>query len=248
MIGIAKKSQFRLFMLLFLVIITFASITGLAQFETPPSKKPLRDVRDSVTINYERLAKEFGENKEMPAGYEKQILFALSYFPELVHTKIKFQIKKSTGGIIDTRPTMSSLLRKSSKRTYLVAIYDSTDGRKLPTFSNADVNGQVGILGHEFCHIVYFNNCTGFGLMGLGIAHISTSYMDRFEHKTDSMDIERGLGYQLLAWKQYLEKGFKAMHPNEPATSEKPAAPKRYMSVEQIQEAMAKNKIYQQEN
>lgn len=248
MIGTARKSRFRLLVLLILVMITFASITGLAQFETPPSKKPVTDVTDSVIINYDRLAREFGENKEMPAGYEKQILYALSYFPELVHAKIKFQIKKSTGGIIDTRPTMGSLFRKSSKRTYLVAIYDSTEGRKLPTFSNAGVNGQVGILGHELCHIVYFNNCTGFGLMGLGIAHISTSYMDRFENRTDSMDIERGLGHQLLAWKQYLDKGFKAMRPDEPATSEKPAARKRYMSVEEIQAAMAKNKIYQQEN
>ena len=248
MIGINRKSKFRLIVLLILVMITFASITGLAQFETAPNKKPVKDVTDSVIINYDRLAKEFGENKEMPAGYEKQILFALSYFPELVHTKIKFQLKKSTGGIIDTRPTMGSLFRKSSKRTYLVGIYDSTEGRKLPTFSNADVNGQVGILGHEFCHIVYFNNCTGFGLMGLGIAHISTSYMDRFENKTDSMDIERGLGHQLLAWNQYLDKGFKAMRPDEPETSKKPAAQKRYMSVEEIQAAMAKNKIYQQEN
>jgi hypothetical protein len=94
MIGIAKKSRFRLLVLLILVMITFASITGLAQFETPASKKPVTDVADSVIINYTRLAKEFGENKEMPAGYEKQILYALSYFPELVHTKIKFQVKK----------------------------------------------------------------------------------------------------------------------------------------------------------
>jgi hypothetical protein len=36
----------------------------------------------------------FGENKTMPAEYEKQILTALSYFPELRKTKIPFHSSK----------------------------------------------------------------------------------------------------------------------------------------------------------
>ena len=240
------KSRFRLLtVLLLLAIIIFASISGLGQFETPPGKKPIVDITDCLSTCCAVLKKEFGENKEIPAAFEKQILFALSYFPELIHTKIKFEIKKSTGGIISTRPTMGSLLRKASKRTYLVTIYDSTDGRKLPVFANSDVNGQVGILGHELCHIIYFNNNTGFGLFGLGVAHISSGFMDRFEYNTDSMDIERGLGYQLIAWNEYLHKGFKAMHGNEPPSSEKAGVHHRYMTIEQIKNAMAKNKLYQ---
>jgi len=242
---LTKKSKFGLLMLLLLAIITLASITGLAQFEPSPGKKPVADITDSIAGKYAMLSKEFGENKEIPAAYEKQILYALSYFPELVHTKIKFEIKKSSGGIISTRPTIGSLLRKSSKRTYIVLIYDSTEGRKLPVFGNADVNGQVGILGHELCHIIYFNNSTGFGLLGLGVAHISSGFMDRFEYKTDSMDIERGLGYQLIAWNEYLHKGFKAMRVNEPPSPEKSGSHKRYMSIEQIREVMAKSKLYQ---
>jgi hypothetical protein len=242
---LSKKSRFGLLILILLAIITFASITGLAQFETPPGKMPVTDITDSMIINYEKLKIKFGENKEMPSGYEKQILYALSYFPELAHTKIKFEIKKSRNGIIATRPSIGSLLRKGSKRTYLVIIYDSTDGRTLPAFSNCDVNGQVGILGHELCHIVYFNSSTGFGLLGLGIAHISKNFMDRFEYKTDSMDIERGLGYQLIAWKQYLYNGFKAMSTNDSPMSEKPGISQRYMSIEQVRRAMAKSKLYQ---
>jgi hypothetical protein len=207
-----------------------------------PGKKPVPDISDSLDIHYDRLIKEVGKNKDMPPGYEKQILYALSYFPELAHTKIKFKIKKSTKGIIATRPTISSLLRKSSKRTYIVFISDSIKGRTMPVFAKSDVNGQVGILGHEFCHIVYFNNSTGPGLLGLAISHISTRYMDRFEYKTDSMDIERGLGYQLIAWNQYLRKGFRAMYPNAPLPSGITVASKRYMSIEQIKKMMAKSK------
>jgi hypothetical protein len=226
-------------------MLIFVSIIGMAQFEPSSFRKPVKDITDSVIVNYERLKMEFGENKEMPPGYEKQILFALSYFPELSNAKIEFQITKSKSGIIDTRPTIGGLLRNGSNRKYLVTIYDSISGRTLPTFSNADVNAQVGILGHELSHIIYFKNSTGFGLLGLGIAHISTSFMDRFENKTDSMDIERGLGYQLIAWKKYLDIGFKAMHFNEAQPLQKSPARERYMSVEHILQVMAKSKLYQ---
>ena len=226
--------------LLFLTITIFSAITGFAQAVKFPVRQPVPDVSDSLESHYTRLSKEVGENKEIPPGYEKQVLYALSYFPELTHTKIRFKIKKSTRGIIATRPTIGSLLRKSSKRTYIVLINDSTKGRSLPVFSKSDVNGQVGILGHEFCHIVYFSNSTGLDLLGLAISHISRRYMDRFEYKTDSMDIERGLGYQLIAWNEYLQKGFKARYPNGTMPPGLTVASKRYMSIEQIKKQMAK--------
>lgn len=241
----SKKTRPNLILCFLLIMILFSSTPGMTQFEPEPFKKPVTDVTDSVIVNYEKLKKEFGENKEMPPDYEKQVLYALSYFPELARSKIKFRIIKSKSGIIDTKPTIGGLLRKGSKRKYLVTIYESTEGRTLPYFSNAGVNGQVGILGHELSHIIYFKNSTGLGLLGLGIAHISTSFMDRFENKTDSIDIERGLGYQLIAWKQYLYKGFKAMHINDSQPLQKSAAHERYMSVEHVRQVMAKSKVYQ---
>src|SRR6187455_3453544 len=120
---------------LFLTLLFFTSIKGLAQTIRLPVKGPVMDVADSVNIHYARLVKEFGENKKLPAGLEKQIIYALSYFPELAKTKIKFRLKKSTGGIIATQPTIGSLLRRSSKRTYIVIINDSTEGRKIPLFA-----------------------------------------------------------------------------------------------------------------
>jgi hypothetical protein len=172
----------------------------------------------------------------------------LSYFPELAGTKIDFRIKKSTGGIISTRPTLGSIFRRSSKRRYLVTIYDFIDGRTLPSFGNGPVNGQVGILGHELCHLLYFNKRTGTGLVALGIAHVSNSYIDRFENKTDSVDIERGLGYQLIAWKTYLDKYFRAAGHNALPAFEKSPARERYMSVERIREVMAKSRVYSNYN
>lgn len=242
---ILKKIGFCLLPFLLIAIISFAAVNDDVFNDSIVAGKPIPVITDSMLdASYSVLAKQFGENKDMPAGYEKQILFALSYFPELAHTSITFKIEKSTSGIISTRPFIGSLLRSSSKRSYLVVINDSTEGRSMPTWLNCGINGQIGILGHELSHIIYFSKQTGLGLLGLGVAHISTSYMDRFENKTDSVDIERGLGYQLIAWNQYLQKYFRPMNPDFIPQPDKPGTHERYMSIEHIRQVMAKSKVY----
>ena len=208
---IFKKTGICLLPFLLIAIISVAAIDNNVFNDSIMAGKPIPVITDSMlNASYSALFKQFGENKDMPAGYERQILFALSYFPELAHTSITFKIEKSTSGIISTRPFIGSLFRSSGKRSYLVVINDSIEGRAMPTWLNCEINGQIGILGHELSHIIYFSKQTGLGLLGLGVAHISSNYMDRFENKTDSVDIERGLGYQLIAWNQYLQKTLQA--------------------------------------
>lgn len=232
------------FIRIFYLMIYF--ISYLLVPATAQTRKPMEDITLAMDSAYSFLKEMNSINKKIPPVYEKQVLYALSYFPELAQTKIRLKIKKSRGGIISTRPTVGSLLRRSSKRSYIVAINDSIEGRKLPSFSNAGVNGQVGILGHEFSHIIYFQNKTGFGLMGILIGHVSRKYMDHFENKTDSVDIERGLGYQLIDWNLYLEKGFRALlPPGAPNPFEKTGTRERYMSIDHIRGVMAKSALYQ---
>ncbi|MFM2361838.1 MAG: hypothetical protein RLZZ316_740 [Bacteroidota bacterium] len=217
------------------------AITSYAQ----DASKPVKDIT-ALAATHPALAKIYGKHKQIPAGYQQPVLTALSYFPELKDTRIKFKLKKNNKGIISTRPAIGSLLQRSSKRTYIVFIYDSSATRTMPAFPLGPLNGQVGILGHEFCHIIYFNNKTGLGLLGLGLAHVSKSYMDKFEHNTDSVNIEKGLGYQLKAWKTYLTNSFRA---NQPAATTPHATrpeSKRYMSVAAIQKQIDNNKNYQQ--
>lgn len=242
-----KKAGLCLFLLLLFAFIAIASINELAGVDSSLIRKPLVDITDSMNAHFPLLKKQFGKNKEMPAEYEKQIIFALSYFPELAETKIRFVIKKSRGGIISSRPAVWSFFRRSSKRTYLVIINDSTEGRKLPRFANCNVNGQVGVLGHEFCHIIHSNNQTGLGLMGIGLKEIfSKKYLNRSEYRTDSTDVERGLGYQLIAWQEYLANGFRQMFAGntlilDDLTS---GANKRYMNPEDVRRVMAKSELY----
>src|SRR5687768_1909526 len=114
MFRIFRQSKLHFGIPLFLALFLFISLKGPAQSIQLPVKGPVPDISDSINIHYTRLLNEFGENKKIPAGFEKQIIYALSYFPELAKTRIKFRLKKSKGGIIATQPTIGSLLRRSS--------------------------------------------------------------------------------------------------------------------------------------
>ena len=71
--------------------------------------------------------------------------------------------------------------------------------------------------------------------------------MNRFELKTDSMNIERGLGYQLISWKQYIDSGFRAMQPDDKVPSPADDMHYRYMTMEHIRRVMDKSSLYMSE-
>ena len=221
----------------------FSISAGVAQL-----RSPVQDITERMNNEYLFNKKIFGENKTMTVEFEKQILTALSYFPELRRTKITFILQKGNSGVIETRPEWFSVFRNSKSRAYIVFIGDSSS-RHTPRFMfrNSPVNGQVGIIGHELTHILYFSQKNTFGLLKTGVAHLSTSYMDDFENKTDSVCIERGLGYQLIDWNIYLRKAFGMQDPeNGPDPFFTDTTRERYMSPARIRQVMKKSKAYSQ--
>ncbi|RYG02039.1 MAG: hypothetical protein EOO02_11390, partial [Chitinophagaceae bacterium] len=221
-----------------IIVISLAllCITGVVNAQ----RKPLKDISASMETEYPQLKESASTNFKIPAEFEKQILYALSYFPELKNAKITFKLKKGGDGIIATRPSWGGIFRRAAKRRYIVIINDTAkDGStRLPLWRNGTVNGQVGIVGHELCHILYFNKRNGFGLIGLGIRHISKKYMDNFENKTDSVDIERGLGFQLIDWNIYLRKAFGMKNPEGPDPFTGTVKRERYMRPSSIRRVM----------
>src|SRR6187397_2486327 len=69
--------------------------------------------------------KEFGTKKEIPQQYEKPILTALSYFPELKEVHIVFKIKKAYTPLT-TRPDFAGVFQRKDHRTYIITISDQT--------------------------------------------------------------------------------------------------------------------------
>ena len=148
-----------------------------------------------------KLKELFGINKNIPQDFETQTLLALSYFPELKDIKIKFRLKNRTTPLA-TRPTFFSLFQTAKKRTYLITISEKSNAQ-LDTIilKNLNLNAQIGVLGHELCHVSDYLN-KGFGKMnriGLDII-FSKKRIDSLEYATDLSCINHGLGYQLLDW------------------------------------------------
>lgn len=205
--------------------------------EKGPSGKSISDLKSL-----------YGHNKVYPAEFEEQILTALSFFPELKNHRIDFQLRKGYAPL-SSRPTYGGLFRSAKKRKYKIFI---STGRKdrwdSIILKNAPFEAGVGVLGHELSHVLNFSQMSGLSLTWLGISHVSTKYMNRFEYLTDSLCIEQGMGEYLLAMGIYVRKSFGAADPEELLVKgEKGNYKERYMSPSTIRLYMADSKAYRKE-
>lgn len=151
----------------------------------------------------EKLKAEFGKNKEYPSAYELPILITLSYFPELRDIAIHFVEKKKILAY-SSIPFISTIFRNRNRRKYNIIL--STYSSKFPKqllFSALPLNSQVGILGHELSHTIYYLDKSGIELILLGINYLFRPFRITFERNTDKATIDRGFGYQLLDFARY---------------------------------------------
>jgi hypothetical protein len=191
------------------LILAFASM-GLNA--APATAQSLSSQSDSSLA---WLRENFNNKKKIPSDFEPEILKALSFFPELKNHRIDFVIRKGHAPL-SARPTFGGLLRNARKRKYKVFISSGMKGDwDSFTMKNTPYDARVGVLGHELSHVKNFAKMSGISLVGLGINHVSRSYMDRFEYRTDSLCIEQGMGEYLLACAVFARKIFNAPDPEQ---------------------------------
>ena len=149
---------------------------------------------------------EFGNKKEIPKQFEKPILTALSYFPELKNVHIVFRIKKAYSGLT-TKPNFAGVFKRKDHRTYIITISNETiDTLKPLLLQNLTFEQQVGVIGHELSHVVDFNSNNFPQTLGVGIGHISKKYLDKMEFNTDRICIQHVLGKYLLAYSKHVRE------------------------------------------
>ncbi len=226
---------------LLLALFCLVVSTGICQQAVLPADG--RNVlRDTSMISSELLAAlktQYGKNKIYPAEMEKLVLYTLSFLPELVEHKITFKVRPK-GAPLSSRPDWGTLWRSARKRRYMVFIHQGQDSSLFGSlFSRASIPAKIGILGHELCHVSNFTRKTSFGLMGIGVAHISKPYMDRFEFNTDSLVIEKGMGRYLREWSGMFDAMFSGS--GDPFKNKNTPTGERYMSAATIQRYMEKS-------
>lgn len=166
----------------------------------------VRHYEESVQrARYDLLEQQFGLNKELAPGFELQTLLALSHYPELRDTKIRF-IAKDVSIPLSSRPFWGSMHRAAKDRTYLVVIDTETTADRAPLLlKNQPFNAQTGILGHELAHTAYYLRRSFRGIISDGLCQLSECRIE-FERDTDRRLVAHGLGWQRYDHSRFLRR------------------------------------------
>jgi hypothetical protein len=158
---------------------------------------------------YPVLLRGYGKNKKLAEGFELQCLLALSHYPELKEVPIDFQIKPSDIPLA-SRPAPMSVLFPWKQRKYLVIISNKPNSSFEPILlKNTPFNAQVGIIGHELAHSVYYQDKSAFQLVAIAYKYTNNRLFHKdFERNTDKRAIAHGLGHQLYDFAYYARKSF----------------------------------------
>ncbi len=216
------------------IIISCEIITSLNVY----SQIPAQEIKRQEWLdNLIELQNSYGVNKLLVPDFELASLIALSQFPELIPINIDMVYSKIRT-TMQARPTIWFFLRRKEARVYKVMINSNEKKLKKGALKNIPFDAQVGILAHEFAHVLHYNTKSTLGLIGEGFRYwISMKFRSEFEKENDLETIKRGFGWQVFHFTDYLL--------NETDASEKYKAYKRkiYYSPDEVEEII-KNTRY----
>lgn len=149
----------------------------------------------------------YKENKQIPAIIEHQVLVALSHYPELRTTSIRFVFKKNIrGSVMQAQPVFNSILKGRAAREYQINISSlfKLNHSALP-IHQLPANILIGWIGHELGHIMDYEQKSNTGLIGFGLSYIfSTKYRRNGELIADTYAVESGLGQYIIDTKRFI--------------------------------------------
>jgi hypothetical protein len=151
--------------------------------------------------------KEFAANKRIPAVIEKNVLIALSHYPQLKNTAITFRFRKNIrGSVMQAQPVFTSLLKSRTQRRYLINIssmfrltHTITPIHQLPD------EIMIGWIGHELGHIMDYESRSNGGMIAFGYHYLRSGiYVRAVEEIADTYAVNHGLGHYIIATKRFI--------------------------------------------
>lgn len=149
----------------------------------------------------------FKENKQIPQVIERQVLEALSHYPELKDTDIRFEFKKSLKKtVMAARPVVGTLFRNKSKRAYRILINPVFKLKhSAEPIDQIPDSVMIGWIGHELGHIMDYEGRNTWGVAGFGLGYwLSKKYIRKAERVADTFAVNRGMGPYLVATKAFI--------------------------------------------
>lgn len=159
----------------------------------------------STEISPELLA--YKNHKHIPAIIEKNVLTALSHYPELKNITIDFVFKQNIkNSVMQAQPVFTTLLGDKENRIYHINIsalfkltHSATPIHQIPD----DI--MIGWIGHELGHVMDYENRSNLGMVAFGLSYyFSDKYVKNAERRADTYAVDHGLGKYIIATKRFI--------------------------------------------
>lgn len=150
----------------------------------------------------------YAENKGIPNEIRSVTLEALSYFPELLDTRIDFEFKKNiSGSVMQAQPRVRSLIINNKKnRIYKIKIsrFLELEDEMVP-MEELPRDVLLGWIGHELGHIKDYVSRSSVNLMGFGAKYYCSSrFVTKAEITADTYAVSCGMGDKIVATKNFV--------------------------------------------
>ncbi|MBC8155133.1 MAG: hypothetical protein H7Z72_19765 [Bacteroidetes bacterium] len=149
----------------------------------------------------------FSRNKVIPPVIQRNVLVALSCYPELINTRIHFVFKQNIkASVMQAQPVFRTLLASRANRAYRInisALFKLTH-TAVPIHQLPDAI-MIGWIGHELGHIMDYESRSNLDMIGFGLGYVlSADYVKRAERIADGFAVGHGLGPYLIETKQFI--------------------------------------------
>lgn len=162
---------------------------------------------NNADLNLTEGLERFRENKKIPKVIEKEVLKALSFYPELTSVPIDFVFKRNIKkSVMQAQPKIKTMFASRKKWAYQINIsalfkltHTAIPIHQIP----ADI--MIGWIGHELGHIMDYHNRSIFGMIRFGFGYLfSTKYIQQAEKTADTFAVMHGLGHYIIETKNFI--------------------------------------------
>ncbi|QRR00092.1 hypothetical protein [Dyadobacter sandarakinus] len=147
----------------------------------------------------------FRTNKCIPKILEKEILCALSCYPELKETPIFFVFKrKIRGSVMQAQPKFSTMLRGTRAYNINISAMFRLTHSAIP-IQQIPSDVIVGWIGHELGHVMDYECRSTVSMIRFGLGYVfSRRFVREAERVADTFAVNHGLGNYILKTKHFI--------------------------------------------
>lgn len=153
------------------------------------------------SYNIDSLEKNTGAHKDFLPEIKAPALIALSWYPELRNDEIVFRYKNINSTARSTM-TFFSIFKNNDKKFIIYINRDSA--RNGIALEDIPATAMVGLIGHELAHVEIFKQKKFFGLLFWGFKYLFQKQQKQLEIDTDKLTIQKGLGWPLYVWTDFV--------------------------------------------